>query len=338
AYVNVAYEITEDLEVEVGARYTQDDKDFSLEVPTPDSDLGPYFGYGFSTDGFIQAQDSWDDVTGRVLVKWRPTDDGMLFASFTQGFKSGGFGSFSAALADGTPPEFAQTDISTAEGYRPTTFDEETVDSFEIGYKDSLLGGAANYDVTVFYYEYQDLQIVFFDGGASKVENVGEVDAFGIESSVTAALGENFTLYLAASYLDSEANEVQLVCDDPEDENACEGSELFWAPDFTAAAVLDGRFPHGDGAVTTSFEVFWEDERGGGWAGLNETKIDDAAIAALRIGYESGDFWDVELYVENLFDEFKWDGQNNNGAVIPAHFFGPQRGRTIGARINASWD
>ncbi len=337
-YVNVGYAITDDLEVEVGARYTKDDKDFALNVPTPDSDLGPYFGYGFSTDGFIQAQDSWDDVTGRVIVKWRPTDDSMLFASYTQGFKSGGFGSFSAALADGTPPEFGQTDISTAEGYRPTTFDEETVDSYEIGYKDSLLDGAVNFDVTAFYYEYQDLQIVFFDGGASKVANVGEVEAYGLESSLTAALGDNFTLYLAASYLDSEANEVQLVCDDPEDENGCEGSSLFWAPEYTAAAVLDGRFPMGDGAVTTSFEVFWEDERGGGWAGLGETKIDDAAIAALRLGYESGDFWDVELYVENLFDEFKWDGQNNNGAVIPSHFFGPQRGRTFGARINASWD
>ena len=90
--------------------------------------------------------------------------------------------------------------------------------------------------------------------------------------------------------------------------------------------------------MTTSFEIFWEDERGGGWAGLKETQIDDAAIAALRVGYESGDFWNAELYVENLFDEFKWDGQNNNGAVIPSHFIGPQRGRTFGARITASWD
>ena len=41
---------------------------------------------------------------------------------------------------------------------------------------------------------------------------------------------------------------------------------------------------------------------------------------------------------KRLGGKSKWDGQNNNGAVIPSHFFGPQKGRTFGARINASWD
>ena len=66
--------------------------------------------------------------------------------------------------------------------------------------------------------------------------------------------------------------------------------------------------------------------------------IDAAAIAAVRIGYESNSAWNIELYAENVFDEFKWDGQNNNGGVLPAHFFGPQRPRTIGVRLGMNWE
>ena len=90
------------------------------------------------------------------------------------------------------------------------------------------------------------------------------------------------------------------------------------------------------GAITTNFEVSWDDERGGGWAGLNETMIDAAAIVALRVGFESDSNWYVEAYVENLFDEFKWDGQNNNLAILPSHLFGPQRPRTVGLRLGRS--
>lgn len=337
AYVSLGYDITDDFEIEVGVRYTDDEKDFSMNIAEPSTDLGPYFGWGFATDGSISDTQSWDDTTARVLAKWRLTDDRMLFASYTQGFKSGGFGTFSAADAQGNPPDFGATGLTQADGYRPTTFEPETVDSYEIGYKDSFFDGQANVDLTAFYYEYQDLQIVFFDGGASKVENVGEVEAYGVEGSITASLNDNFNIYVAAGYLNSEANELQLVCDGA-DENSCEGSSLFWAPEWSASAVLDGYFPMGSGAVVGSFEVFWEDERGGGWAGLNETMIDAAAIAAFRVGYESDSNWHVEAYVENVFDEFKWDGQNNNGAILPSHYFGPQRPRTFGVRVGTSWD
>jgi iron complex outermembrane receptor protein len=130
---------------------------------------------------------------------------------------------------------------------------------------------------------------------------------------------------------------VQDICG-KEDPNGCEGSSLFWAPEWSAAAVLDGLFPVDNGAITTSFEIFWEDERGSGWEGLNESMIDAAAIMALRVGYESDNNWYVEAYVENMADEFKWDGQNNNGGILPSHFFGPQRPRTFGFRTGLTWD
>jgi len=337
AYVNLGYEITDTFDIEVGVRYTDDEKDFSINVPTPDSDLGPYWAYGFSTDGFISDTQSWDDTTMRFIARWRPTDDTMLFASYTEGFKSGGFGSFNLANNAAGDPAIGNTDLTQADGFLPNAFQPETVDSWEVGYKDKLFDGLATLDITAFYYKYEDLQVVVFDGGASTVENVGEVEAHGVEAAINAALGEYFTLYLSAGWLDSEATKLQDICG-LEDPNGCEKSELFWAPDYSGAAVLSGHFPMANGAIVTSLEAAYESERGGGWEDLNTTKIDSYTEMALRVGYESNDNWNVTAYVENLTDEFTWDGLNNNGGVVPSHFFGPRRPRTFGVKLGMSFD
>ena len=333
-YVNFDYYFTENLDLEIGVRYTEDEKDFSTDVPTPDSDLGAYWFYGYSTAEPLRAKETWDDTTWRGLLKWAFSDEGMVFASYTQGYKSGGFGSFSITDANGVAPDFGTTEITREDGYLPDTFDPETADSYEIGYKDTYFSGTTNVDLTAFYYEYEDLQILYYDGGASLVDNVGEVEAWGVEGSVTAALSDNFTLYMAAGYLDSEANELQIICGSDD----CEGSPLFWAPEWSAAFMLDAYFPMGNGAITGSLEAFYESEKGGGWEGIPENYIDEFTEMAARIGYEADAGWYVEAYVENLTDEFTWDGQNVNGGVLPSHFFGPKRPRTFGMRVGMTWE
>ena len=68
---------------------------------------------------------------------------------------------------------------------------------------------------------------------------------------------------------------------------------------------------------------------------LGHTQGDWTEIA-LRLGYASSRGWQAIAYVENLSDEFYWDGANPNGGIIPAHWFGPSRPRTLGLRL--SWD
>lgn len=338
AYVDLTYAFNDQWDASFGVRYTEDDKDFSINVPNPVSELGPYWAYGFTTDGFLSRSETWDEVTSRVIVRYKPTETAMIFASFTEGFKAGGFGSFNLDDNAAGDPALGNTDLTPADGFEPNLFNPETVDSFEIGYKDTLFDERANVSLTAFYYEYQDLQVVVStESGASIVRNVGEAEAFGLEGSVTAVLNENFDLYFAASWLDSEANDLQSICG-LDDVNGCEGSEIFWAPEYTGAMVLSANFPLKDGAITGSFEIFWESERGGGWEGLSETEIDSSHEASLRIGYESNDNWTLSLYVENLTDEFTWDGQNNQGGILPDHFFGPRRPRTVGITFGYEWE
>ncbi len=339
AYLDLTYAFTDNFDVSFGVRYTDDKKDFSINVPNPESNLGPYWAYLFSTDGAINSSNSWSDTQMRVVGRYRLNDDHLVYASFTEGFKSGGFGSFALNDPDGVQVGCCETDLSEADGYRSRQFEPESVDSYELGYNGSFADGRADVRLTGFFYDYKDLQISFFDtdSGANTVENVGQVDGTGLEGSITANFNENWDLYLAASWLDTEAAGVQRVCDG-ETVDSCEGSPLFWAPEWAGAAVLTGSFPLGAGALTASLEGFWEGERGGGWGNFPETKIDSNLIASFRIDYVSDGNWRAGVYVENLTDEFTYDGQNNNGDYLPSHFFGHRMPRTAGVRFRYSWD
>ncbi len=339
AYVDLNYAVNDQFDFGVGVRYTDDRKDFSLNVPAPESQYGPLFAYGFTTDGSINTSDSWSDTQIRVIARYKPTDDAMFYASYTEGFKSGGFGSF--ALVDGAGDRIGccTEDVTQASGARSRSFQPETVDSYEVGYKGTVFGGATDVNVLAFFYDYKDFQISFFDSGsgANTVENVGQVDGKGVEGSITTRMGDYWDLYLALSWLDTEATGLQQVCDGPTP-GSCEGSPLFWAPDWTGSTVLSAHFPAGEGAIIGSLEAFWESERGGGWGAFPETMIDSYVEMAVLIGYEAPANWSVDLYVENLTDEFTWDGLNNNGGILPSHFFGPRRPRTTGIRFSYEWE
>ncbi len=339
AYVDLNYRFTDSFDVAVGVRYTDDKKDFNINVPQPESQLAPFFAYGFTTAGDILTSRSWSDTQVRVMGRFRPTDDALLYASYTEGFKSGGFGSFALVDANGDRVGCCETDLSQADGVRSRTFAPEVVDSYEIGYKGRLFNGKADLSVSGFLYDYKDLQISFFDpdSGANTVENVGQVDGQGIEGSLTAQFNDNWGLYLGLSWLDTEATGVQQVCDG-DTPDSCEGTNLFWAPDWTGAAVLTGTFPIRGGEIEGTLEAFWESERGGGWGSFPETMIDAYVEMALRLEYVSANNWSFGGYVENLNDEFTYDGLNNNGGILPAHFFGHRRPRTIGLRFRYEWD
>jgi iron complex outermembrane receptor protein len=318
AYVDLTYELTQQWDFSVGLRYSDDEKDFTINVPTPDSDLGAYWAYTFATDGDITGKESWDDLQTRFVARFRPNDDAMLYASYTEGFKSGGFGSFALVDADGVGAGGGDTDLSQSDGYRPNAFQPEVADSYEIGYKGSLAEGRAQLSLTGFYYEYEDLQVVVFDGGAAAVENVGNVEGWGVEGTANFLLGDYVDVYLGLSYLDTEATGLQSICG-LEDAEGCEGSSLFWAPEWTGSVVVNGNFPlEAGGALTGRVEGFWESERGGGFEGLKTTEIDSFFNLAVRVGYESEHNWSANLYVENLTNEDTFDGLNNNGGVSSA--------------------
>ena len=345
AYVDLTYAFNDQWDVSVGLRHSYDKKKFGVRVPPPASMLQSYFFPGYMTERLVDSND-WSETTPRVIVRYLPSDQTTLFASYTEGYKSGGFGTFSLDpdifmwFGDG-----ADAPLTMADGHLPGQFRPEDVKSYEIGYKGILADGRVALDVTAFLYEYTDLQVNFFDEGA-KVGNAGDVDGQGIEASIQVAFNDNLDLVASAGYLDTEARGIQFLCGGAPDANglldgdpdACEGNKLYWAPDFSGSAVLKGDFPLGNGSIIGNVEVFWESERGRGYEDIIDSEIDAFQEWAFRIGYASNNNWNVMAYVENLTDELTFDGAANNEGVIPAFFFGPSRPRTFGVRFGYTFE
>ncbi len=333
AYVDLTYAFTDSLDASLGVRYTWDEKKFKLNAFPVESELGPYWALGFTTDGYLEDKRHWDDVTPRAQLRYRPNDDWMVYGSVTAGYKSGGYGSF--AIFPDVP--FGTTGVTREEAI-PDPFDPEQVWSYEIGTKGKFAQDRALVELVGYYYTYEDLQtVVEGSGGGILVDNIGEVDGWGIEGSLNFILNEYFDLYLSAAWADTEANDVQAACsaDDPD---ACEGNSLPELPEFSYSAVLQGTLPRDGGQWIGRVELFGQTKTGGGLQNDPAGKQDGYTEVALRAGYRSYDGWEVIAYVENVTDEEYWDGAAPLGAILPAHYFGPSRPRTAGVRVSWTFD
>ncbi|MBU1376490.1 MAG: TonB-dependent receptor [Alphaproteobacteria bacterium] len=147
AFAQVGFKITDDLKLEVGARYTKDKKygfQRGIIVATGDrlnpNDTAPLTPL---TTNFATAYgDSWNRLTPQATLRWTPNDASMAYATVSRGFKGGGFqNSASNAFAAQTP------------------YDPETVTNYELGYKTELFDRRVRWNTAVFYMEYKNLQV-----------------------------------------------------------------------------------------------------------------------------------------------------------------------------------
>jgi len=351
AYLEVGYAFSDQFDVAVGVRYQSDDREYSNErLP----DLG---GSAFSggiggvlptPDGPLSDTGNWSDTTFRVVANWRPTDRSLLFASIATGYKPGGYDVFAFEnIATGE-----ETEGEALQGVdRPADFDEETVTSYELGYKAGLADGRVQLSLTGFLYEYKDLQSFFSQpnpngpGFQTVAGNVGILDGWGSEVEINAALTDNVRLRFGGSWLDSEAKNVQAFCGEAVNLGGtlddCEGEPLPLAPEFTAFAVLNGSFPLGDGEIFGNLAWSWEDDMKGDWipASLSEQVIETLDQTDIILGYQT-ESWVISGYVENVFDNTWSDGtfgESFDGTAYPQYVFGPARPRTAGIRASFSF-
>ena len=171
--------VTDNVRLTVGGRYTTETKTFSITQTAP----APFTAGGKKT---------WSDPTGRIILDWKPNPDTMLYASWSRGFRSGGWnGRASSATAVGP-------------------YDPERVDSFEGGLKASMFDGKLRFNPTIFLAKYNKKQEEFLrrdpSGNATEtvVQNAATAEIKGIELDIQARPVRELTLRAAASYLDAK--------------------------------------------------------------------------------------------------------------------------------------
>ncbi|PKB14446.1 TonB-dependent receptor-like protein [Novosphingobium kunmingense] len=141
---------------------------------------------------YAEQEGTFDAVTGRVVLDWKPevsfTQDTLVYASYTRGNKPGGF----------NPPYDPNLFPPV-----PTTFKGETIDAFEVGTKNTFLGGELQLNLTGFYYKYKDFQVSRIINRTSFNDNT-DANIWGAELEAIIRPSRNFTVNASMSYLNTK--------------------------------------------------------------------------------------------------------------------------------------
>ena len=127
-----------------------------------------------------------------LRLRWDVSDDTMLYLSYVEGYKSGGFN---------PTPDTSNPDGSPADG---TEFEDEQADAWELGIKSSFWENRARLSTTFFYTEVEDLQVTSFRGTTFAVSNAASIQSQGMELEGQFALNPQWILGGSVAYLDSE--------------------------------------------------------------------------------------------------------------------------------------
>jgi iron complex outermembrane receptor protein len=164
------------------------------------SDLFGGTGAVIATTSDFNGSATFKDFNPRASISWQPDANNNLYFTYSQGFKGGGFD----PRGQTTACRNARGGACTAdEVFDFLAFDPETVDSYEVGYKASLLDNRLNISIAAFLGQYSDVQIpgsVGFDGNGDGVNesfigitsNAASADVNGIEFEGNALIGKDF--------------------------------------------------------------------------------------------------------------------------------------------------
>ncbi len=274
------WEVTDNVRVSFGGRWTEDTKSLSN---------------GFRQTGLIgQGEATFDKFTPKVGVDWRPNADMMFYASWSQGYRSGGFN-----------PR-AQTAETAALSFEP-----EVVDSYEIGSKLDLLNGMLQFNVAGFISKYDGLQQNTTipggpQGNQTITNNVGSATIKGIEADASfrpvTGLRFNATLgLLDAKFDDFIAGNVVNGVILPFDYSA---NDPIYSPDVTASIGAEYSQPVSFGELV-------------GTVGYRFIGKYDQQIS---LGPLTGDFVNGPVIVNGNDPRVRTDQQNLLDASLTANF------------------
>jgi len=187
AFFSGDWNITEQLTLTAGLRWTYEEKEFR------GSDAQFYVdGTPRPMPVFNEFDDDWDEISPKLGFRYTFNDDVMVFASYSEGFKSGGF--------FGRQANFQGPDPS---------YDPETVTNYELGMKSTWLDGRLTFNPTVFYSDYKDKQeeiLVELGPGnvGTIVRNASTLEIFGAELEMQYQITDAWFVRTSYGYIDAE--------------------------------------------------------------------------------------------------------------------------------------
>jgi len=188
-YAQADIKIGENGTLTLGARYTDEEKTVDFQ--------GTVNSAGMVAAGIPLSQDE-QEITPRIAYAHKFTDNLMMYASATNGFKSGGWnarGSSSSALQ---------------------AFAPETIWSYELGMRGDWMDGRLRTNITAFYSDLEDLQTTSATpDGQFLTTNAGGLEVPGIEAEITALPTDNWQIFAALGWQNAKYKDLPGGCVTP---------------------------------------------------------------------------------------------------------------------------
>ena len=313
------FDISEQLAISLGGRYTHDKRASRILRTTfvgGFSDLfgGPAVPLAVTSD--FDGSRTFKEFTPRASISFKPNNNHNFYISYAQGFKGGGFdprGQTSAA------PDLNGSGARDAEDiFNFLSFDPETVDSYEIGWKGSLLDNRLNISLAAFKGDYNDVQIpgsVGVDTNNDGVNdsfigitsNAASADVNGVEFEGRALVGADFAgagsrlnVNWSLGYLDAKYNTfIDAFGNDVADQRVFQNT-----PEFTVHAGFDLGLPMAGGMVDFLGSVSTRSDASQFEVPNAFLDQDGFSLVDASIVYtDSADRFTIGLHGKNLFDK-----------------------------------
>ncbi len=313
------YDLTDQFSLSLGGRYTWDKRTSRILRTTfvggysdlfPPTDAVP-----IAVTSDFNGSATFKEFTPRASLSFKPNANHTFYATYSKGFKGGGFdprGQTSQA-----PDLDGDGDIDYADQYEFLSFAPETVDSYEIGWKASLLDDSLFISLAAFKGDYTDVQIpgsVGVDSNGDGISdsfvgitsNAGDADVNGVEFEGRAVVGRNFagpgsrlTFNWALGVLDAKYNTfIDAFGNDVADQRVFQNT-----PDVTVNTGFDLGIPVASGIVDFLGSVSLRSDASQ-FELPGPLDQDGYALVDASIVYtDDSDRWSIGIHGKNLFDQ-----------------------------------
>jgi iron complex outermembrane receptor protein len=161
AFADFTFDLTEQFAISLGGRYTHDKRRGFVQRGNYLNGPSPALGgtgtlFGALTSNFT-GEETFKQFTPRASVSFKPTEDHTFYASYSKGFKGGGFDP--RGVSTQAPDLNGNGTREADEIFDYFLFEPETVDSYELGYKASLFDRRLRLAIAGFYADYKDVQV-----------------------------------------------------------------------------------------------------------------------------------------------------------------------------------
>ncbi|MBQ0797112.1 TonB-dependent receptor [Zhongshania sp.] len=287
-FTQLSWNISDRLSAIVGLRASKETKKVDLVQDYEQTGLLLQSAFGV-TEYTLRDKRNESNVAPKLSLKYA-WDDQMLYASYSEGFKAGGYNPL-ARTAD------------------ESVFDQETAVAYELGYKLTALEGALTANAAVFQTQFSDMQIQAFIGNGFVVSNAAQATTEGFEFDLNYQPWRGTMIYTSAGYTNAVFDEyTDGPCPAGSASETCDlsGKQLPRAPKYSANFGFHTAIPVIDNTIAfvIGADYSWRDDI---YFDLDLDPIDTQSaysLVNLHIGLvDPQEHWRFIVHVKNLEDK-----------------------------------